>query len=246
MPNPSPETPDGGVLYIVPTPIGNLEDISIRALKILRRVGFIACEDTRQTRKLLNRYRLQKKLLSYYQPREKEKIPRILEALKSGRDVALVSDAGTPGISDPGYLLIRAAEAQGFRIVSIPGASAVTTAVSAAGLPADRFLFFGFPPAKSGAIKKLLSEHKTDNTTLIFYLPPRKIAAFLQQIRETLGERRVVIARELTKIHEEYLRGTPTELLNSLEEKTVKGEITLLIEGYTRLIRKRDRNSNSG
>lgn len=246
MPKPSPEDFAGGVLYIVPTPIGNLEDISIRALKILRQVGFIACEDTRQTRKLMNRFRLQKQLLSYYQPREKEKIPRILEALKSGQDVALVSDAGTPGISDPGYLLIQAAAAQGSRIVSIPGACALTTAVAAAGLPTDRFLFLGFPPVKSGAIRKLLAEHKTDNATLVFYLPPRKIAAFLLQIQESLGERRVVIARELTKIHEEYLRGSPTELLKSLEGKTVKGEITLLIEGYTRLIRKRDRNSTNG
>lgn len=239
MPNSSPETVSSGTLYIVSTPIGNLEDITIRALKILKRVSFIACEDTRHSRKLLSRYRLHKKLLSYYQPREKEKIPGILAALESGKDVALVSDAGTPGISDPGFLLVQAASEKNIRVISIPGACALTTAIAASGLPADRFLFLGFPPVKSGAVKKQLSELKEENSTLVFYLPPRKVETFLLRIQEALGERRVVIARELTKIHEEYLRGTPSELLKSLKNRSPKGEITLLIEGYTRRIRKR-------
>jgi len=243
MSNHSPDSVSSGTLFIVPTPIGNLEDISIRALKILKQVDFIACEDTRHTRKLLNRYQLHKKLLSYYQPREKEKIPKILASLQSGHDIALVSDAGTPGISDPGFLLVRAASEQGIRIVSVPGACALTTAVAASGLPADRFLFLGFPPVKSGAVNKLLSELKDENATLVFYLPPRKIGSFLLRIQESLGERRVVIARELTKLHEEYLRGTPTELLYHLADKTPRGEITLLIEGYTRRIRKHDQSS---
>ncbi len=240
MPKPSPETASSGTLYIVSTPIGNLEDISIRALKILKHVDFIACEDTRHTRKLLNRYRLHKKLLSYYQPREKEKIPGILASLDSGQDIALVSDAGTPGISDPGFLLVQAASQKNIRVISIPGACALTTAMAASGLPADRFLFLGFPPVKSGAVKKQLFTLKEENATLVFYLPPRKIESFLLRIQEVLGERRVVIARELTKIHEEYLRGTPSELLKSLKNKSPKGEITLLIEGYTRRIRKQN------
>jgi len=218
-----------GKLYIVATPIGNLEDLTFRALRILKNVSFIACEDTRQTIKLLNRYKFKKKLISYFQPRERQKIPLIINLLKGGKDVALVSDAGTPGISDPGFLLIKEAIASGIEIVPIPGPSAVTTALSAAGLPTNRFLFLGFVSPKNAAVKKLLGSLKNETATLVFYLPARKLLAFLEITRETFAERQVVIAREITKIYEEFLRGTPDELINKLAARTVKGEVTILI-----------------
>lgn len=221
----------GGRLFIVATPIGNLEDISLRALRVLKEVYIIACEDTRQTIKILNRYDIKKRLISYFHPKEQKKVPKIISILKEGRDVALVSDAGTPGISDPGFPLIREALSQGIPVIPVPGPSAVTSALSAAGLPTHKFLFWGFPPPKKEASRKLLESLKTETATLIFYLPSRKLALFLKIIQDSLGERRVVVARELTKKHEEFLRGTPEELLKSLGEKPLKGELTLLVEG---------------
>jgi len=229
MPSESSDDTSYGQLFIVATPIGNLEDLTFRALKTLKKVNHIACEDTRRTRKILTKYNLKKILISYFQPKERQKIPKIINLLKEGKDVALVSDAGTPGISDPGFLLIREAIAQGFKVIPIPGVSAATTALSAAGLPTHRVLFIGFPPPKREAIKKLLQSLKNEAGTLVFYIPPRKLALFCQFIQEVLGERPVVIARELTKIHEEFLRGTPEELLPLLENKTLKGEATVLV-----------------
>lgn len=223
-----------GKLYIVATPIGNLEDMTFRALRILQEVHWIACEDTRQTRKLLNKYDLKKKLISYYQPKERQKIPKIIGLLNKGRDVALVSDAGTPGLSDPGYPLIREAINKGIKIIPIPGASALTSALTASGLPTHRFLFIGFPPPKKEATKKLLLSLREETGTLIFYLPLRKLFSFLKLIEEILGERQIVIAREMTKIHEEFLRGAPAELMNILEKRKLKGETTILIEGITK------------
>jgi len=223
-----------GRLYIVATPIGNLEDLTFRALRILREAHWIACEDTRHTRKLLNKYDLKKKLISYYQPKEKQKIPKIIGLLNKGHDVALVSDAGTPGLSDPGYPLIREAIKKGIKIIPIPGASAMTSALAASGLPTHRFLFIGFPPPKKEATKKLLLSMREETGTLIFYLPLRKLFSFLKLIEEILGERQIVIAREMTKIHEEFLRGTPTGLMNILEKRKLKGETTILIEGITK------------
>lgn len=220
-----------GRLFIVATPIGNLDDISLRALKILEDVFVIACEDTRQTIKILNKYNIKKRLLSYFHPKEQKRIPKIIGFLKQGKDVALVSDAGTPGIADPGFPLIREALAQGIKIIPIPGPSALTTALSAAGLPIHRFLFFGFPSPKKEASRKSLESLKDESATLIFYLPSRKLPTFLKIIQETLGERRVVIARELTKVHEEFIRGNTTELLKILEKKPLKGELTLLVSG---------------
>jgi len=234
MPAQIPSTVSRGRLYIVATPIGNLEDLTFRALKTLREVYVIACEDTRQTRKLLNRYDLKKKLLSYFQPREKHQAGIILELLKQGRDVALVSDAGTPGISDPGYPLIQRALEEDIDIVPIPGASALTAALCAAGLPTHRFLFLGFPPPKALATRTLLRSLQEEAATLVFYLPARRLSSFLESVQEELGGRRVVMARELTKLHEEFLRGTPEELLGRLAGRTVRGELTLLIEGVTR------------
>jgi 16S rRNA (cytidine1402-2'-O)-methyltransferase len=218
-----------GKLYIVATPIGNLEDLTFRALKTLERTDHIACEDTRHSRKLLTKYNLKKRLISYFQPKERQKIPIIINLLKEGKDVALISDAGTPGISDPGYPLIKEAITQNIEVIPIPGVSALTTSLSAAGLPTHRVLFVGFPPPKKETMRKLLRSLEKESGTLVFYLPTRKLSVFCQLIQEILGERPVVIARELTKIHEEFLRGTPEELIPLLENNTIKGEATVLI-----------------
>ncbi|NIM59547.1 MAG: 16S rRNA (cytidine(1402)-2'-O)-methyltransferase [Candidatus Aminicenantes bacterium] len=220
-----------GSLYIVATPIGNLEDLTLRALRVLGEVSIIACEDTRQTKKLLNKYNIKKRLISYYQPREGQKIPQIISILKKGDDVALVTDSGTPGISDPGYPLIREAITQGIKIIPIPGPAAITAALSAAGLPTHRFLFLGFLPPKKEATKKLLDSLKNEKATLVFYLPTRRLLPFIDLVRATIGNRQIVIAREMTKIYEEFLRGTTEELLKKLEGKKLKGEATILIQG---------------
>jgi len=230
-----PEDAEGlrrdGRLYIVATPIGNLEDITFRAVRVLGEVEAVACEDTRQTVKLLNRYGLRKRLISYFHPREGRKIPEIIGLLKSGKDVALVSDAGTPGISDPGFPLIREALKEGIVVVPIPGASAAAAALSAAGLPTHRFLFAGFPPPKKEGLRKLLLSLREEEATLVFYLPTRRMIEFLEAVLSGLGDRRIVIARELTKIHEEFIRGTAGDLLCSLVNRPLKGEATVLVEG---------------
>ena len=220
-----------GHLYIVGTPIGNLEDISLRAVRVLGEVAAIACEDTRQTVKILNRFGLKKPLISYFHPREGQRIPEIIRLLKEGKDVALVSDAGTPGISDPGFPLIREALREGVAVVPVPGPAAVTTALSAAGLPTHHFLFLGFPPPKATGLRKLLAARIDEEATLVFYLPTRRLAEFLEAVREVLGDRRVVVARELTKVHEEFLRGTVTELAAAIGSRALKGEATVLVEG---------------
>jgi len=220
-----------GLLYVVGTPIGNLEDITFRAVRILGDVAAIACEDTRQTVKILNRFGLKKPLISYFHPREGQRIPEIIGLLKGGRDVALVSDAGTPGISDPGFPLIREVLKEGIRVIPVPGPSAVTAALSAAGLPTHRFLFLGFPPPKRTGLRKLLDALAGEEATLVFYLPTRRIQEFLAAVIETLGDRRMVVARELTKIHEEFHRGTARELVASVGPRALKGEATVLIEG---------------
>ena len=232
MPGEAPSKPSLGKLFVVATPIGNLEDLTFRALKTLKEVASIACEDTRHTRKLLARYELRKNLISYFEPRERQKIPQVIQRLREGKDVALVSDAGTPGVSDPGFPLIREALRLGFEVVPIPGVSAVTTALSAAGLPTDRFLFLGFPPPKIQAAKNLLETLLQEKATLVFYLPARKLPVFLESIAAVLGQRNTVIAREMTKLHEEFLRGTPAQLMQLWETKPLKGEVTLLIEGF--------------
>jgi 16S rRNA (cytidine1402-2'-O)-methyltransferase len=234
-----------GTLYVVATPIGNLKDITLRALDILKNVDFIACEDTRHTLKLLNFFELKKKLISYFQPREKEKIPHILKKLEKGHDIALVSDAGTPGLSDPGFPLIRDALEQGILIVPIPGASALTSALPVSGLPAHRFLFLGFPPVKKTASRKLLNSVREEPGTLIFYIPVRKINSFLELSHEILGDRDVVLAREMTKIYEEFIRGRTTDVLTRLSSKTLKGEATLLIRGKQHRLKKVNISSNN-
>ncbi|MCX6559524.1 MAG: 16S rRNA (cytidine(1402)-2'-O)-methyltransferase [Candidatus Aminicenantes bacterium] len=223
-----------GTLFVVATPIGNLEDVTFRALRILKEAAAIACEDTRRTALLLARYEIKNRLISHYQPREGARIPMLIGLLKEGKDVALVSDAGTPAISDPGFRLVREAVREGLRVVPIPGPSAVTTALCAAGLPTHRFLFAGFPPPKSEGLRKALVALAEQDATLIFYLPGRKIEAFLEAVQKTLGDRPVVIARELTKIYEEFLRGSASELATQTKGRVFKGELTVLVGGKTR------------
>jgi 16S rRNA (cytidine1402-2'-O)-methyltransferase len=223
-----------GDLYVVGTPIGNLEDITLRALRTLREVSVIACEDTRQTVKILNKYGIKKKLMSYFHPHEQQKVPKIMGLLLNGDDVALVSDSGTPGISDPGFPLIREALAHGIRIIPIPGPSALAAALSAAGLPTHKFLFLSFPSPKKEASRKLLHSLKNETATLVFYLPARRITTFLEIVYETLGNRKLVIAREMTKKYEEFIRVTPQEWLSNPHNSLLKGELTLLVEGCSK------------
>jgi 16S rRNA (cytidine1402-2'-O)-methyltransferase len=223
-----------GSLFIVGTPIGNLEDLTFRALRILREVSAIACEDTRRTLKLLTRYGVQKRLISYFQPKEGQRIPQILALLDEGKDIALVSDSGTPGVSDPGYRLVKRAIEAGLSVIPVPGPSAVIAALSASGLPTHRFLFLGFPSPKSEKTRQLLVSLKEEEATLIFYLPTRKTAAFLALALEVFGDREAVLARELTKVHEELLRGPLSRILKEVGERTLKGEVTVLIRGRKR------------
>jgi len=218
-------------LYLVATPIGNLEDITFRALRILRdEVDLIACEDTRQTQKLLQHYEIRKPLVSYHEHNEAARTAEILAALARGQSVALVSDAGTPLISDPGYRAVTAAIEHGFAVIPIPGASAVLAALAASGLPSDDFRFIGFVPSKTAARRKALAQLADETSTVLAYESPHRILDTLADIAELLGGRRIVLARELTKIHEEFLRGTAQSIREQLAQRAaVKGEITLVI-----------------
>ncbi len=220
-----------GTLYIVATPIGNLEDITLRAIRVLKEVDIIAAEDTRHTRNLLNRYEIDTPLTSYHDHNKEEKGPVILAQLLEGKNVALVSDAGTPGISDPGYFLINIAADQKIPIVPIPGATAAVAALSVSGLPTDRFVFEGFLPAKHNARNKRLKELASEERTLIFYEAPHKIVKTAADMLEILGDRRAVLTRELTKIHEETIRGMLSEIHRRLQEGTIKGEFTIIVHG---------------
>ncbi len=217
-------------LYIVATPVGNLEDITLRALRILKEADVIACEDTRQTQKLLDHYGIHKPMVSYHDHNEQSRTADLIERLESGKTIALVTDAGTPLVSDPGYRIVHAATAAGIAVVPIPGASAAITALSASGLPTDQFRFCGFLPPKSGQRRHALEALRTDPATLIFYEAPHRIVESLEDVAFVLGERECVIGRELTKLHEEFLRGTPSRLATTLRERpSIKGEITLLV-----------------
>jgi 16S rRNA (cytidine1402-2'-O)-methyltransferase len=219
-----------GILYIVATPIGNLEDITLRAVRVLREVDWIACEDTRQTRKLLDHFGIAKPMVSYHEHNEAGRAAELVEKLANGGSGALVSDAGTPLISDPGYRLVQAAIAATVPVVPIPGVSAVVSALSAAGLPTDAFRFCGFLPPKSSQRRKTLEQWKAESATLIFYETPHRILEALEDVTAVMGPRPVVVARELTKLHEEFLRGTAAEVQKVLASRpSVKGEITLLI-----------------
>ena len=219
-----------GQLYLVATPIGNLEDITYRALRILRETDLIACEDTRHTGKLLDHYGISKPLTSYHEHNEAARAQELVEKLLAGASVALVSDAGMPLVSDPGYRVVAAAIAAGIPVIPIPGPSAVVAAIAASGLATDSFYFGGFLPAKSGQRIRALEAVRENSCTLIFYEAPHRILAALADVEKVLGPRDVVVARELTKIHEEFLRGPIGEVRATLESRsTAKGEITLLI-----------------
>ena len=228
-------------LYLVATPIGNLEDITLRALRVLKEVDVIACEDTRQTQKLLNHYAISTRTTSYHEHNEVTKSAELVKEMQEGASVALVTDAGMPGISDPGYRLITLAIRHHVPVVPVPGASAFLAALVASGLPTDSFRFSGFLPAKSGERRTLLETVKSAPRTLVFYEAPHRIVETLEDVVEVLGAaRHVVVAREVTKMHEEFLRGRASEVLETLKAReTVKGEITLLIgkaeEGETRV-----------
>jgi len=219
-----------GLLYLVATPIGNLEDITYRAVRVLGEAEVIACEDTRQTRKLLEHYGIQKLTVSYHEHNEAQRTEELAARLRAGAVIALVSDAGTPLVSDPGYRLVRAALRDGIPVQPVPGASAALAALSASGLPTDAFHFGGFLPVKPGQRAKALEALGREQATLVFYEAPHRILDSLEAIEQTLGPRAVVVARELTKVHEEFLRGTAAEIRQRLAGRnSVKGEITILI-----------------
>jgi 16S rRNA (cytidine1402-2'-O)-methyltransferase len=220
-----------GTLFLVSTPIGNLEDITLRAIRVLKEVDLIACEDTRRTRILLSHYGIHTALTSLYDEIERKKGEVLVEKLLDGRSLAYVSDAGTPLISDPGYHLVRLAIEAGIPVVPVPGPSAVITALSIAGMPSDRFAFFGFLPEKAGRRQSFLQKLKTLPMTLVFYESPRRIVDSLKDIRDVLGDRDVAVTRELTKVFEEVIRGRVDELVGKLEAQDIKGEITLLVGG---------------
>jgi 16S rRNA (cytidine1402-2'-O)-methyltransferase len=233
MKSPSPNSTKGS-LYIVSTPIGNREDITLRALHILKEVDLIAAEDTRHTILLLRHFGIQTPLTSYFEGNELKKKEFILSKLKQGHRVALVSDAGTPGISDPGFRLIQTAIENQIPIIPIPGPSAVITALSVSGLPTDAFLFKGFLPHKSKKKKDFLQQLEWIRETLIFYESPHRLSETLNDIFDILGDREMVLTRELTKVYEEVIRGKVSEIQTQIGERKLKGEITLVISGKTR------------
>jgi 16S rRNA (cytidine1402-2'-O)-methyltransferase len=218
-----------GCLYLVATPIGNLEDITLRAIRILKEADVIACEDTRQTQKLLQHYGIRKEMVSYHEHNELTRSPELVIELEQGAKIALVSDAGTPGISDPGHRLVTLCLRHHIPVVPIPGPSALIAALAASGLPTEEFLFVGFLPPRSGARRKALDALKAESRTLIFYEAPHRVVETLADASDILGPRPAVIAREVTKIHEEFLRGPLPELLEGARKRAPRGEITLLI-----------------
>lgn len=221
----------GGKLYLVPTPIGNMADISARALETLTEVDLVACEDTRHTGSLLKKLDLKKQLISYHEFNESDRAASLLERLRQGSSIAVVTDAGSPGISDPAYRLVRTAIDNEIEIIPLPGPCAIIPAVTASGLPTDRFFFEGFLPNKSAARKTRLSNLKEFEHTLVFYESNHRIEKCLVDIREILGDRPACLAREISKLHEEFIRGTIEEIVKSIEGRTIKGEIVLVVAG---------------
>jgi len=220
-----------GILYICGTPIGNLSDITLRCLETLKKVDLIAAEDTRHTRILLNHYDIKKPVTSYHDFTTQKKTDYILQKLKEGQDIALLSDAGMPGLCDPGYEIINRALENNITLVPIPGVSALTTALVISGFPMQNFVFEGFIPRKKGEKEQFFTRLKEEPRTLIFYETPHRIKETLYTIRKVMGERKIVLARELTKIFEEIIRGKLSEVIEYINSKEVKGEITLVLEG---------------
>lgn len=219
-----------GALYLVGTPIGNLEDITLRALRLLREVDVIACEDTRTTQKLLNAYKIKTPTTSYHEHNEMTKAPELVLQLEEGDSIALVSDAGMPGVSDPGYRLVSLCIRHNIKVVPVPGASAFVAALVASGLPTDSFRFHGFLPAKRSVRLATLGQARLAPRPIVFYEAPHRLMATLKDMREVLGDRNVVVAREVTKIHEEFIRGSISSVLEHLKGRVIKGEITLIVD----------------
>ena len=218
-----------GTLFVVATPIGNMEDITLRAIRVLKEVRLIAAEDTRRTKKILNHYGIDTPMVSYHEHNEKEVAARLVEKLKEGSDVALVSDAGTPGISDPGYRLVKLAIENSVSVAPVPGASAFTAVLSVSGLPTDEFTFKGFIPAQSGRRKQFFLDMKVRGGTFVMYEAPSRIKKTLSEMREILGEARIVVGREVTKLYEEILRGAIGDIERVFGDKEPRGEITLVV-----------------
>jgi 16S rRNA (cytidine1402-2'-O)-methyltransferase len=224
-----------GKLYLVATPIGNMEDITIRALRTLRKASFIAAEDTRRTRKLLTRYKIGRPLLSYHDFNKTRVAPEIVGRIASGEDVALVSDAGSPGISDPGFLLVKLAIAEGIDVLSIPGASSVICALQISGLATHNFVFEGFLPRKKGKRRAKLEFLKLEERTMIFFESPNRLRSTVSEMLEVLGDRKIAICRELTKLFEEVLRIRLSQAEGLFSKRAIKGEVVLVVEGKTAL-----------
>ncbi len=220
-----------GILYIVATPIGNLEDLTFRALRILKEADLIAAEDTRHSRKLLDHYGIKTPLTSYHEHNEKSKAPELVERMQGGGHVALISDAGTPLLSDPGYRLVQEAIRAGIPVSPIPGPSALLAALSASGLAADCFAFEGFLPAKRKERREKLQSLSTESRTLVFYEAPHRLKESLEDIAGIFGNREMVLAREISKVHEEFLRGFANDLIAQIAGRDVRGELTLVITG---------------
>jgi 16S rRNA (cytidine1402-2'-O)-methyltransferase len=222
-----------GILYIVATPIGNLEDITLRAIRILKEVDLIAAEDTRHTQILLSHYAIRTPLTSYHEHNERAKAQPLVERLCRGENIALLSDAGTPAISDPGYRLVVEAVRAGVRIVPLPGPSALAAVLSASGLPTDHFVFEGFLPAKKQERKAKLEALRSETRTVIFYEAPHRVKESLAHMQQILGEREIVLGREVSKLHEEFLRGMLRDVIAQLADREIKGEITIIVRGAT-------------
>jgi 16S rRNA (cytidine1402-2'-O)-methyltransferase len=224
--------PGRGQLYLVPTPIGNLGDMTSRALDVLGGVDLVACEDTRVSGRLLRHFGLKKKLLSYHDFNESARAGQLTQAIEEGRSVAVVTDAGSPGISDPAYRVVRAAIEAGIEITALPGPTAIIPALTASGLPTDRFFFEGFLPVKDIARRKRLEAIKAFQHTLVFYESPHRIQKTLSAIAEVLGDRRICLAREISKKFEQYLRGSVTDVMERISGAKIKGEIVIVVAGY--------------
>jgi 16S rRNA (cytidine1402-2'-O)-methyltransferase len=227
-----PEMSEKGKIYLVPTPIGNLGDITARALDALRESDIIACEDTRQSVKLLNHFGIKKKLLSYHDFNEAARAKQLVKAVKDGQVISIITDAGSPGISDPAYRIIRAAIDNDVVLIPLPGPNALIPALTGSGLPLDRFFFEGFLSNKSAARRNRFEKLRDLQHTLIFYESPHRIAKMISDALEVLGDREACIAREISKIHEEFIRGTLSKLKDTCSSRTLKGEIVVIIEGF--------------
>ena len=219
------------MLYIISTPIGNIKDITIRAIEKLKEVDLVLCEDTRETGKLLNYYGIKKPLLSYYKDNERRRVKKVISMLEEGKEIALVCDRGTPGISDPAYLLVRECHKRNIKVSSIPGPSALTSALSVSGLPSDKFTFYGFIPRKKGKKEKFLNEIKEKEETVVLFESVHRISETLEMLNKTMPDREICVCRELTKKFEEIKTGTVKEVYEYFKEKEMKGEFVLIIKG---------------